>query len=108
NQLPGVHRNSANLWTTYEIQSGGLEGLGFGFGFNFAGERAGDRTNTFEVDSYFVTNAAIFYERDNWRAAVNFRNLFDVDYIRGTSFDTTTGIDPGDPFTVIGSISVRF
>lgn len=108
NELPGVPRNSANFWTTYEIQSGDLEGLGFGIGLNFAGERAGDRDNTFEVDSYLLTNAAVFYQRDNWRAALNFRNIFDVEYIQGTSFSTTSSIEAGRPFTVVGSVSVRF
>ncbi len=108
NELPGVPRNSANLWTTYEIQSGDLEGLGFGIGFNFAGERAGDRENTFEVDSYLLTNAAVFYRRDNWRAALNFRNIFDVEYIQGTPVSRTSSIEPGRPFTVVGSVSVQF
>lgn len=108
NKLPGVPRNSASLWTTYKIQSVALQGLGFGLGFDFAGERAGDRANTFELDSYFITNAAVFYERDNWRAALNFRNIFGVNYIQGTPSDNVTGIEPGAPLTVIGSISVRF
>ena len=108
NDLPGVPKNSASLWTTYEIQSGDLQGLGFGLGFNFVGERAGDRANTFEVDSYFITNAAVFYERKNWRAALNFRNIFDVEFIQGAPFDNVNDIEPGDPFTVIGSISARF
>lgn len=35
----GVPFNAASLWTTYEIQSGDLQGLGFGFGFFYVGER---------------------------------------------------------------------
>ncbi len=107
NRLPNAPRHSAGLWTTYEIQLGDLQGLGFGVGFNFVGDRVGDLENSFEVDSYFLTNAAVFYQRDNWRAALNFRNLFDVDYIAGTSL-RERGNDRGEPFTVLGSISVRF
>jgi iron complex outermembrane receptor protein len=110
NQLTGIPRHSANLWTTYEIQAGGLQGLGFGIGFNYIGERQGDLANSFELDSYFLTNAAVFYRRDNWQAALNVRNLFDVDYTtsRGRFGSRTSAGIPGEPFTVVGSISVRF
>lgn len=109
NRLPSAPKHSANLWTTYEIQSGDLRGLGFGLGFNFVGVRAGDLANSFELDDYFLVNAAVSYQKDNWRAALNFRNLFDVDYIADTSSPVRVrGNDPGAPFTVIGSISVTF
>jgi iron complex outermembrane receptor protein len=81
--------------------------LGFGVGFNYVGERAGDVLESFELESYFLTNAAIFYRRNNWRAAINFKNIFDVDYTPGTPFDRTR-IEVGEPFTVIGSFSVEF
>jgi iron complex outermembrane recepter protein len=108
NRLPNAPENSASLWTTYEIPKGNLKGLGFGVGFNFVGERQGDLDNSFQLDSFFLTNAAVFYQRDNWRAALNFKNLFDVDYIAGGSIGRERGNDPGEPFTVIGSLSVKF
>ncbi|BAU12326.1 TonB-dependent siderophore receptor protein [Leptolyngbya sp. NIES-3755] len=52
NRLIGVPQHSASLWTTYEVQSGNLRGLGFGLGFNFVGERQGDLDNSFRADSY--------------------------------------------------------
>ncbi len=110
NQLPGIPLHNANIWTTYEIQDGNLQGLGFGIGFNYIGERQGDFINSFEADNYFLTNAAVFYRRDNWRLALNFKNLFDVNYTSSTSnFGSRTSAgSPGEPFTVVGSISVRF
>ena len=108
NRLPNAPEHSASLWTTYEIQQGDFQGLGFGAGFNFVGERQGDLENSFRLDSFFLTNAAVFYERNNWRVALNFRNLFDVDYIAGTSSIRERGNDRGEPFTVLGSISVQF
>ncbi|QYO68661.1 TonB-dependent receptor domain-containing protein [Leptolyngbya sp. 7M] len=68
------------MWTTYEIQGGDLQGLGFGLGLFYVGDRAGDAANTFEVPSYLTTDAAIFYKRDRFRAALNFKNIFDVGY----------------------------
>jgi outer membrane receptor protein involved in Fe transport len=108
NRLFNVPKHSASLWTTYEIQSGDLRGLGFGAGFNYVGEREGDLDNSFEVDSYFLTNAAIFYGRDNWRFALNFKNLFNVNYIEAVENSRSSGNYPGEPFTVIGSVSVQF
>lgn len=107
-KLPGIPKHSANLWTTYEVQSGNLQGLGFGLGFNFAGPREGGLPNSFEVDSYFITNAAIFYRRNNWRFRLNFKNLFDVNYIETAQNERIEGIYPGEPFTVLGSVSVEF
>lgn len=108
NRLNNAPEHSASLWTTYEIQQSSLQGLGFGVGFNFVGERQGDLENSFQLDSFFLTNAAVFYERNNWRAALNFRNIFDVDYITGATPVRERGNDRGEPFTVLGSISVEF
>ena len=106
-KLVGIPENSASLWTTYELQKGSLQGLGFGLGFNFVGERQGGLPNSFSVDSYFLTNAALFYSRDNWQARLNFDNLFDVDFIETANTSRTRFIYPGDPFTVRGSVAVE-
>jgi iron complex outermembrane recepter protein len=107
NALTNVPRNSASLWSTYEIQSGSLQGLGFGAGLFFVSDRPGDLDNSFEVPSYVRTDAAVFYRRDNWRVALNIKNLFDIDYI-----DNSEGfreyVNPGEPLTIVGSISVSF
>ena len=108
NRLFNAPEHSANVWTTYEIQEGDLAGLGFGLGFNFVGERVGDLANSFEVDSYFLTNAAIFYECAGWRAAINIRNLFDIDYIAANRNARASFNEVGAPFTIIGSVSVQF
>lgn len=108
NRLFNVPKHSASLWTTYTIQTGNLQGLGLGVGFNFVGKREGDLLNSFQAESYFLTNAAIFYRRDNWRFALNFKNLFDVNYIESVENGRSGANSPGEPLTVIGSISVEF
>ncbi|MEM9509707.1 MAG: TonB-dependent receptor, partial [Cyanobacteria bacterium P01_E01_bin.35] len=108
NRLFNTPENSASLWSTYEIQQGNFQGLGFGGGFVFVGEREGDLENSFSVDDYFLVNTAIFYKRDNWRLALNFNNLFDVDYIIATANSRSIENDPGEPFEVRGSISMEF
>jgi iron complex outermembrane receptor protein len=108
NRLFNSPRHSAGLWTTYQIQTGDLQGLGFGLGVNYVGDRAGDLDNSFEVADYFLTNAAVFYQRDRWRFGLNVNNLFDVDYIRSVSNSRRNGIVPGSPLSIIGSVSVQF
>ncbi|NEZ62036.1 TonB-dependent siderophore receptor [Leptolyngbyaceae cyanobacterium CCMR0082] len=108
NGLVGIPEHSAGLWTTYRFQTGDLEGLGLGFGFNYMGKRPGDLADSFRLDDYFTTDAAISYAQADWKLALNFKNLFDIDYIQGTPISRTRGIEPGEPFTVVGSISFQF
>ena len=69
-------KNQASLWTTYFIQKGALEGLGFGLGLFYVGDRAGDLDNSFEVPDNLRTDAGIYYRRGRFNAAINIRNLF--------------------------------
>ena len=107
NQLVNVPENSASLWTTYELQSGALKGLGFGLGLRYVGEREGDLENSFELPSYLRTDAAIYYRRNNFRAALNVNNLFDIEYFEAAQYGRA-GIFPGEPLTVVGKISWEF
>jgi iron complex outermembrane recepter protein len=108
NDLANVPDNQFSLWTTYEIQRGDLAGLGFGLGFLYLSDRFGDLENTFTLPSFFRTDAAVYYQRDNWRAQLNIENLFDIDYFTSSNFDSRLGVNPGAPLTVLGTISVEF
>lgn len=106
NRLIDVPRQTASLWTTYILQSGYLKGLGFGLGLYYVGDRYADLLNTSILPSYFRVDSAIYYRRDKWKLALNFRNLFNETY-----YETSQGrniIYPGAPFTVIGSFSIQF
>lgn len=102
-----VPRHTASLWTTYEIQQGDLQGLGFGIGLFYVGERPGDFDNTYNLPDYLRTDAAVFYRRDRWRAAINIRNLFDIRYFEAADFGRVT-VRPGEPLTVVGTVTVEF
>jgi iron complex outermembrane recepter protein len=108
NRFVFTPRHSAALWSTYEIQSGELQGLGLGLGLFYVGEREADLANSFSVPSHFRTDASIFYRRDNWRAQLNFRNLFNTEHFVGTNEFRAGGVMPGPPFSVVGSVSVTF
>jgi iron complex outermembrane recepter protein len=105
-RLPNVPYHSFNLWTTYEIQRGDLQGLGFGLGLFYVGDRSGDLDNTYQIPSYFRTDAAVYYRRDRFRVALNLRNLFDVEYFENGS--SSTRVNYGQPFTIQGTVSWQF
>ncbi|MEL6603107.1 MAG: TonB-dependent siderophore receptor [Cyanobacteria bacterium J06614_10] len=104
---PNAPETAANLWTTYEVQSGNLAGLGFGLGLFYVGERQGDEANSFTLDDYLRTDAAIYYRQDDFRVGLNVRNLFDVGYFEHGGL-ARRGATPGEPLSVVGSVSITF
>ncbi|NJN05044.1 MAG: TonB-dependent receptor [Leptolyngbyaceae cyanobacterium RM1_1_2] len=102
-----VPKNQASLWTTYELQAGDLAGLGFGLGLFYVGDRQGDLDNSFTLSDYLRTDAALFYRRDSFNAALNFRNLFNTDYFRASDGGNLF-LFRGEPFTVTASIGWEF
>ena len=105
-QLQNVPRNAFGLWTTYELQSGSLKGLGVGIGFFNQGERQGNLINSFTLPGYWRTDASLFYRRENFRAALNVQNLFDKQYFEGAR--DLVRVVPGAPLTISGTISFEF
>lgn len=105
-RFPTVPENSFNLWTKYEVQRGTFQGFGVGLGLYFVGKRTGDFENTFELPSYLRTDAALYYQRNQFRAALNFRNLFDVTYFEGAY--GRGRVFYGEPFAVQGTVSWQF
>jgi iron complex outermembrane receptor protein len=106
NRLPNSPFNQASLWTRYTLQKGDLKGLGLGVGLLYVGARQADLGNTLSLRDYLRTDAAIYYERDRFRAAINFRNLFDVD--APVNAFSRAGVQRTEPFTIVGSISWEF
>lgn len=106
NRINNVPENAFSLWTTYEIPQGSLQGLGFGLGFFYVGEREGDLQNSFKLPSYVRTDAALFYRRDSFRAALNIQNLFNTDYFE--SAENELRVFPGSPTTVKFTLGWQF
>ncbi|MEH1881149.1 MULTISPECIES: TonB-dependent siderophore receptor [unclassified Nostoc] len=104
-RLVAVPRNTASFWTSYEIQSGSFKGLGFGGGLFFVGDvEANLPNNGVVLPSYVRTDASIFYKKENWRVGLNIKNLFDTTYY----YSQGSYLRPGDPLSVLATISVQF
>lgn len=103
-RLVNAPRNSASLWTTYQIQKGSLQGLGFGAGLYFTGDREANLPNTIQIPSYLRGDATVFYRRDNYRISLNLQNITSTKYYDSQGFL----LYPGAPITVYGTVSVEF
>ncbi|MEH2182511.1 TonB-dependent siderophore receptor [Nostoc sp.] len=88
NLLPNQPVHLASLWTTYFIPKGDLQGLGFGFGLTYVGDQQVDSLNTLKLPSYIRADAALYYRRNNFNAALNIQNLFDKRYFEASNGDT--------------------
>jgi iron complex outermembrane recepter protein len=106
NRLSDVPFHQASLLTNYEFQSGSLKGFGVGFGLYYVGGRQGDLTNSYELPSYLRTDAMVSYKQDNWKAQLNFRNLFNQNYFVSNFGDRF--VSPGAPFNITASLGVEF
>nr|WP_255414040.1 TonB-dependent receptor [Pleurocapsa sp. CCALA 161] len=98
--------SGASLWTSYEIQKGEYKGFGAGAGLFYVGDVEAEIPNDFVIPSYVRADASLFYNRDQWKLGLNFKNLFGKEYFESSQNDIL--IYPGAPFTVLGSVSVKF
>ncbi|MEO0768013.1 MAG: TonB-dependent receptor, partial [Cyanobacteria bacterium J06649_4] len=103
--LTNAPGQGASLWSSYEVQQGDLQGLGFGAGLFYVGDRETQLPNEFVLPSYVRADASVFYRQDDWSAQLNFKNLFDTRYFEG---DTAGLTAVGTPFTVQAQVSVQF
>lgn len=68
--------NVASLWLKYSFKDGPLEGFGAGAGIRYVGEYWADNANTYKNPAQFPVDAALYYDRKNWKFALNAKNLF--------------------------------
>ena len=112
-RLTNSAKNSANLWSRYDIATGYLKGLGIGLGAVYTGERTGflpttaDR-RTMPLPSYTVVDLGLYYIYE--RYAFNFKigNLFDRKYYESAGFTADIQIVPGAPRNLSLSMRVHF
>ena len=106
-RLGGVPKHKAGLWMTYVFgDEEALSGLGFGAGARFVGENTAQFDNTIELDPYVVVDLGVWYRRQGVKFGLNVFNLLDEDYI--VRADSQHIAHPGEPMTIVTSLSVRF
>ena len=72
----------ANLWMSYRIPQGKVQGLGFGVGGNYGSASFQTNTTTFKfvIPSYTTVDATVFYDQPKYRIGVKLDNLTNEKY----------------------------
>lgn len=99
-------RQMASGWADYTFQDGVLRGFGFGGGVRYVGSSFADTANTLPVPSRTLGDAAVHYEIDNWRLALNVTNIADEIYVASCS--TATACFYGDRRRVTASVGYKW
>lgn len=112
-RLPNVARNSANLWSRYDIKSGWLKGLGIGVGVVYTGDRTGllptsAESRTLNLPSYTVMDLGFYYVFDRYAINLKIGNLFDREYIESAGSLAQVRILPGAPRNIVLSLRAHF
>ncbi|GJL63933.1 MAG: ligand-gated channel [Nitrospirales bacterium] len=97
------------VFVTYELQSGLMQGLGFGGGVFFQSGYELQLPNGFKTDGYERVDAVVFYRppRKAYDFTINVRNLLDATYIESPSA-LDFGNQFGAPVSVFGTLRVKF
>ncbi|GJL55332.1 MAG: TonB-dependent receptor [Nitrospirales bacterium] len=97
------------VFATYEMQSGPLQGLGFGGGVFFQSGVELEVPNRFSTEAYERVDAVVYYRppQKAYDFTINVRNLLDATYIEGPgnlgSFNQF-----GAPVSVFGTLRLKF
>lgn len=114
NRPRNIAEHTFNLWASYEVQSGSLEGLGFGGGLFHTSNRFGDDANSWTLGNYTLVDLSLWYtiavpalgEDKTVRLQVAAKNLFDEGYYSASGGNERVSI--GSPQAFIGSVSFDF
>lgn len=73
---------TANLWASYRLVTGRMQGLGIGFGGIYGSEYYQTNTTTFKfsIPSYTVLDCSLFYDQPKYRLGIKVDNLTNEKY----------------------------
>lgn len=87
NQSANIPRHAASLWLDYSFaENTVLAGVSVGAGVRYIGSRYGNNTNTISLPSATLFDAALRYEKNNFTAAINVRNIADERTVASCNF----------------------
>ncbi|HEV8389866.1 MAG TPA: TonB-dependent siderophore receptor [Dongiaceae bacterium] len=99
-------QHTASLWADYTIPEGDFTGLGFGAGVRYIGPSFGDNLEELDVPGYTLADAAIHYEWNSFKFALNASNIFDKAYVASCFGETSCFY--GERRTVLGTVTYRW
>ena len=104
-QIPDT---KASAWLDYNIPSGALANLGFGAGVRYQSSTWSDAANTISSPGFTLYDAAIHYEWDRFRFAVNVQNVEDKVVQASCFLRNQLLCTFGEARTIRGSITYRW
>jgi iron complex outermembrane receptor protein len=124
-RLRNTPRHAFNLWSRYDVASGGLKGIGFGVGLIQRGDRAGsfpdqppavtgvhappgqpEPSEVLPLPGYFRADAGLYYARPRYELTLRVNNIFDRIYYESAA--ALIRIRPGNPREATLSARFRF
>ncbi|MBU9809663.1 TonB-dependent siderophore receptor [Rouxiella badensis] len=95
-EVTGQPKHSGSIWSTYELQSGQLRGLGAGVGVEAASSTMNGTTgNYFKMGGWAQTDASIFYHQPKYTVTLGVKNIFNRDLYYYSTTATYIGVKPG-------------
>ncbi|WP_225181299.1 TonB-dependent siderophore receptor [Pectobacterium aroidearum] len=105
-QSQGSPRHASNFWTSYEIQSGRLQGAGASVGVSGTSRASSGRgTQSFDIGSQYSTDASVFYRQPSWSLTLGVNNVFDRDIYYPSSTRSWVGVKDGRVWRLTGTYS---
>jgi iron complex outermembrane receptor protein len=105
NRPANIPEHAAALWLGYTFQpNSALEGWSIGGGTRYVGSRFGNNANTISMPSAVLFDAAIRFEKGNFKAALNVNNIADERYVASCNF----GCFYGEGRSVIASVGFKW
>jgi len=110
NRLPNVPEYSGSFWVQHDFNELGWRGLSGGIGVYYAGEREGNRTNSFQLPGYARLDSMLRYSRKiaDTKLSVQFnaQNLTDEEYF--VAARNARSVTPAVPLNFVGSVRLEF
>lgn len=97
----------ASVWMDYNFQ-GSLSGFGFGLGVRYQSETYSDELNTVTSPGFTLYDAAVHYEWDRFRFALNVQNLADKEYTSSCFTRNSVLCTFGETRAIRGSVLYRW
>ncbi|MDJ1496580.1 TonB-dependent receptor [Cytophagaceae bacterium DM2B3-1] len=94
-------KHVGNIWASYHMTKGAVQGLGLGIGANYVSDAWLEATNTFKLPGYTLVNATLFYDQPRYRLAIKANNLLDQQYWNSNG-------TPQKPFNILANVAFRF
>jgi iron complex outermembrane receptor protein len=109
-QLRNVARHGANLFTTYRLEQGPLEGLGVSLGVAYEGRRSGAVVNAsaastaYSLPSYMRVDVGASLRRERYDLILGINNVLDKTYFSGALNRNMVFYGDGRTVSLIGKV----